>query len=33
VLPDEIAPRWYIVGCAIYDLVIGAICYLPVLRR
>jgi hypothetical protein len=28
-----IAPRWYLVGCAIYDVYIGALCYLPILRR
>jgi len=32
-LPDGLAPRWYAVGCAIYDVFIGAVCYLPVLRR
>lgn len=32
-LPDGLAPRWYAVGCAVYDVVIGAVCYLPVLRR
>ena len=31
-LPD-IAPRWYLIGCAVYDVYIGAICYLPILRR
>lgn len=29
----QIAPRWYLVGCAIYDVYIGALCYLPILRR
>jgi hypothetical protein len=29
----QIAPRWYVLGCAIYDLYIGALCYLPLLRR
>lgn len=33
VLPDGIAPRWYIVGCATFDVVIGALCYFPLLRR
>ena len=28
-----IAPRWYLVGCAIYDVYIGALCYLPILKR
>ena len=32
-LPDALAPRWYAVGCAVYDVLVGAICYLPVLRR
>jgi hypothetical protein len=32
VLPD-IAPRWYLIGCAVYDLYIGALCYFPILRR
>jgi hypothetical protein len=29
----EIAPRWYLIGCAIYDLYIATLCYFPVLRR
>ncbi len=33
VLPDGLAPRWYSIGCAVYDVYIGALCYLPVLRR
>lgn len=32
-LPDGMAPRWYSIGCAIYDVYIGALCYLPILRR
>jgi hypothetical protein len=32
-LPDALTPRWYAVGCAVFDLYIGALCYLPVLRR
>jgi hypothetical protein len=32
-LADGVAPQWYIIGCAIVDLVLGALCYLPVLRR
>jgi hypothetical protein len=32
-LPDGIAPRWYAVGCAIFDIYIGAVAYLPILRR
>ena len=33
VLPEAIAPRWYTVGCATFDLVLGALCYFPILRR
>jgi hypothetical protein len=32
-LADGIAPRWFLVGCAVYDLYVGALCYLPILRR
>ena len=32
-LPEGLAPRWYAVGCAVYDVCMGAVCYLPVLRR
>lgn len=32
-LPEEIAPRWYAVGCAVYDLFLGALCYFPILKR
>ena len=32
-LPDGIVPRWYSIGCAVYDVYIGALCYLPILRR
>lgn len=32
-LPEGLAPRWYAIGCAVYDVYIGALCYLPVLRR
>ena len=31
--PDALAPRWYSIGCAVYDAYIGALCYLPILRR
>lgn len=33
ILPDGIAPRWYSISCAVYDLYIGALCYFPMLRR
>lgn len=32
-LPDGIVPRWYSIGCAVYDVYIGALCYWPILRR
>lgn len=32
-LPEGLAPRWYTIGCAVYDVYIAALCYLPVLRR
>jgi hypothetical protein len=32
-LPDGMAPRWYSIGCAVYDVYIGALCYLPILKR
>jgi hypothetical protein len=28
-----IVPQWYLIGCAVYNIAIGALCYLPVLRR
>ena len=32
-LPADIVPRWYSIGCAVYDAAIGALCYLPILKR
>jgi len=32
-LPPDLAPRWYSIGCAVYDVYLGALCYLPMLRR
>jgi hypothetical protein len=32
-LPEGLAPRWYAVGCAVFDVYIGAIAYLPILKR
>lgn len=32
-LPDGLTPRWFAIGCAVYDVFLGAVCYLPVLRR
>jgi hypothetical protein len=32
-LPDGVAPPWYAVGCAVFDVYIGAVAYLPILKR
>jgi hypothetical protein len=32
-LAADLAPRWYSIGCAVYDVYLGALCYLPMLRR
>jgi hypothetical protein len=32
-LPDGMAPRWYALGCAVFDVYVGAITYYPILRR
>jgi hypothetical protein len=32
-LPSGVAPRWYLVGCASFNLYLGALCYLPLLKR
>ena len=32
-LPDDLAPRWYTIGSAIFNVYIGALCYWPMLRR
>jgi hypothetical protein len=31
-LPPDVAPRWYTVGCAGYDVLMAVVCYLPVTR-
>ena len=33
ILPEAFAPRWYLIGCAIFDAFVGALCYFPILRR
>jgi Na+-translocating ferredoxin:NAD+ oxidoreductase RnfD subunit len=33
VLPDALAPWWYTVGGATFDVILGALCYFPILRR
>jgi uncharacterized membrane protein HdeD (DUF308 family) len=32
-LPEGVAPRWYALGCAVFNVYIGAVTYLPILRR
>lgn len=32
-LPGDVAPRWYAVGCASLNVYLGALSYLPILRR
>jgi hypothetical protein len=32
-LPAGVVPTWYTIGSAVYDVVIGALCYLPMVRR
>ena len=32
-LPEGLAPPWYSIGCAVFDVYIGALCYFPLLRR
>jgi hypothetical protein len=32
-LPEALAPRWYAIGCAVFDVYIGALCYVPAWRR
>ena len=33
VLPEDIVPRWYTIGCAVLNVAFGAFSYLPLLRR
>ncbi len=32
-LPAAVAPPWYSTACAIYDVVVAGLCYLPLLRK
>jgi hypothetical protein len=32
-LSPDLAPRWFLISCAVYDMTAGALCYLPLLRR
>ena len=33
ILPADALPDWYSTACAIYDVAIAALCYLPIVRR
>lgn len=33
VLPADSLPDWYATACAIYDVVMAGVCYLPIVRR
>ena len=33
ILAEGIAPRWYAVGCAVFNVYIGAVAYYPILKR
>ena len=32
-LPEDLAPRWYSVGCAVLNVYLGAVTYWPIMRR
>ena len=32
-LPEGLAPRWYALGCAVFNAYVGAVTYWPILRR
>jgi hypothetical protein len=32
-LSADVAPRWFFVAAAVYDAVLAALCYLPILKR
>lgn len=32
-LGAELGPHWFFIACAVYDVAVAAICYLPLLRR
>lgn len=33
VLPVDVTPRWYALGCAVFNVYVGAVTYWPMLRR
>src|SRR5262245_7083026 len=32
-LAEALVPRWFVIGCAIHNVLAGALCYAPVFRR
>ncbi len=32
-LSDGMIPRWYVIGCAVHNVYMATLCYLPVVRR
>ena len=32
-LPVGVAPDWYLIGCAVFNVAVGGLCYLPMLKR
>lgn len=32
-LPSESVPAWFTTACAIYDVAVAGVCYLPIVRR
>lgn len=32
-LTDGAVPRWYVIGCAVHNIYMAVLCYLPVIRR
>jgi hypothetical protein len=32
-LSPDVAPRWFFIAIAVYDVVLAALCYLPILKR
>ena len=33
ILPSDSVPEWFSAACAIYDVTVAAVCYLPIVRR
>ena len=32
-LPVGVVPDWYLIGCAVFNVVVGGLCYLPMFKR